>query len=83
MLKAMAIGYAGKRPMHKRTPSSCDWLFQQPPSALFLWPRRSAALAEQDRLEGRRFGKRNRFRWVDFVDQEPGWRESWNSSITV
>jgi hypothetical protein len=22
-------------------------------------------------------------RWVDFDDQEPGWRESWNTSITV
>jgi hypothetical protein len=50
MLKAMAIGYAGKRPMHKKTLSSCDWLFQQPPSALFLRPQRSAALTEQDRL---------------------------------
>jgi hypothetical protein len=50
MLKAMAIGYARKRPMHKRNAVSCDWLFQQPASALFLRPQRSAALTEQDRL---------------------------------
>jgi hypothetical protein len=50
MLKAMAIEYARKRPCTKETLSSCDWLFQQPPSALFLRPQRSAALTEQDRL---------------------------------
>jgi hypothetical protein len=40
----------GKDPCTKETLSSCDWLFQQPPSALFLRPQRSAALTEQDRL---------------------------------
>ena len=62
--------------MQKQTPFSCDWLFQQLPSAPFSRLHPSAALIEADRLQSGRFGKRSRFREVDFDDQEPGCQEA-------
>jgi len=82
MLKAMAIGYARKRPMHKRNAVQLRLAFSAAAigavlaAATFSGARRAGSLVD---------GSRNRTdsRWVDFDDQEPGWRESWNTSITV